>query len=921
MSCLSSSSQTSSSITASLVSAIDVNSSVIMSENFQNTSLLGTANSPQLTRPVVSNTSSIVGSVCNLSRVSGPAMTSAWLRPSASNTSFQPLVGSAYIYQHSSTTMLSEVTGQSQIPTSAASYSGIFEWGTAQSTEKKSSSPGNFTGTLIDQDTANSSMTVTTQYDKASDANKVVPLSPSLPANFVQATPSQIPTQAYSMSLPYQEGSHVYYYNQNTLGPPLSGERGFCLQSYGCVSYGGSGSSICQPEMVMVLKKVQPTNILTPVSTSGIYYSMPAQPNREMSFQVMETSMRTETSVELQPSSQAFCFPQTSDFLTSCGSINAQILENNPPLELGDISVLTAVQSSTNNLALPQAPNQEQIEHENLNEIKTKLSKPVEAYHIPIDNRDSPLLPLEIPDIHQFLECIKPLDQEEKPDSENANLVKNSLSFENQGTLENRVECSNGFVDMAALVENIELPPIFNSLAEHHQSKFPTTIKANDMRDAKVNQGQKKSRIVKELTDYIRKKKDRDSELIDGAPKDKIQRHNPECLLEREMIVCSAVSSDSPTVITTKHSTCKPPKAAYSRASKAKGLGQEKTKNTTQNNSKKVEENKQTRNKVKSDEKTIPKMKRKRNQPELSQETFKKPRTYLGMHMLQSVQVFHALGKKTDKKIGSSSCRALANLSTTKGSQYSAAIKSRLDTPHEGKGPKKTQVKAQKEDSSAGNECSSPSQYELPPPGKVKLIPLPFLNPDKPQPRPVPRRPQAFASRRPTGSYPHPNSAQSLAVNACQPASANTSLISPAKPARPISFNATLPGLTKPTQPNVSQSAAARPAPYKTSSFTSFQRQPVSTTMAKFQPPPKSQTQFLLQDFSLQPIPWRKPNVPEPVMSSPITKEQRPEREAMKRKAQQEREHAAKYTSLGKVQFFIEREREMEISQYYGYVM
>jgi hypothetical protein len=50
-------------------------------------------------------------------------------------------------------------------------------------------------------------------------------------------------------------------------------------------------------------------------------------------------------------------------------------------------------------------------------------------------------------------------------------------------------------------------------------------------------------------------------------------------------------------------------------------------------------------------------------------------------------------------------------------------------------------------------------------------------------------------------------------------------------------------------------------------------------------------------------------------MSSPITKEQRPEREAMKRKAQQEREHAAKYTSLGKLQFFIEREKEMEIAR------
>ena len=71
----------------------------------------------------------------------------------------------------------------------------------------------------------------------------------------------------------------------------------------------------------------------------------------------------------------------------------------------------------------------------------------------------------------------------------------------------------------------------------------------------------------------------------------------------------------------------------------------------------------------------------------------------------------------------------------------------------------------------------------------------------------------------------------------------------------------------------------------------------------------------------IQPIPWRKPNVPEPVMSKPITKEQRPEREAMKRKAQLERENAAKYTSLGKVQYFIEREKEMEIARYYGYAI
>lgn len=54
-------------------------------------------------------------------------------------------------------------------------------------------------------------------------------------------------------------------------------------------------------------------------------------------------------------------------------------------------------------------------------------------------------------------------------------------------------------------------------------------------------------------------------------------------------------------------------------------------------------------------------------------------------------------------------------------------------------------------------------------------------------------------------------------------------------------------------------------------------------------------------------------------MSTPIANEQRPEREAMKRKAQLEREKAAR---LGKSrQHFTEREKDMAIALYYGYAM
>jgi hypothetical protein len=55
-----------------------------------------------------------------------------------------------------------------------------------------------------------------------STTNIVVPLYPSLPANFVQGTPFQVPNQGHILSLPYQERSQDYYYNENTVGPKIS---------------------------------------------------------------------------------------------------------------------------------------------------------------------------------------------------------------------------------------------------------------------------------------------------------------------------------------------------------------------------------------------------------------------------------------------------------------------------------------------------------------------------------------------------------------------------------------------------------------------------------------------------------------------------------------------------------------------------
>ncbi|XP_030616902.1 uncharacterized protein C2orf78-like [Delphinapterus leucas] len=768
-------------------------------QNFQNPFLLGTLNSLQHSLPVVSNATSLTGSACHFSRVSAPAVSSA------------SATGSAYLHQQSSTTTLSGVTDQSQISTSAASYPGVLDWDITGSTEKNSSPLGGFTLAVTDQHTAASSMFMAAQYDKTADPNNMVPLYPSLSARLAQGTPSQIPNQGHSLSLPYQEGRQVYYYSQGTVGSSLYGELGSCLQSYGSVSYTGSRASV-QPEMGMVLREIQPTNIQPPPSTSGIYYPVYAQPITE----------------------------------TSCQ---------------------------------------------------------------------------EIPDIHQLLACTDPLSQEEQPASENADLGKNSLSLEDLGTPENGMESSSGFADVTTLAEGIHLPQLSNSLKDPHQSKGPNVIKAKDNRAIKVNQVREKPSVIKAPSDQPRKNKHKASEPISAAPKAKIQPKNPECLLGGEVALCNAAVSDRAPVNTAKDSKGKPQKAASRKISKTKSHGQEKTKRTR--GRKKADENKQSGNKVKAGEKaTIPQTKRKEHQTELIQESFKKPRTALRVRMLEAVKVFHALGEKNDKRTGLSSCRVLGKSSNPKDPQPPPAIQPWRNTPREGKGPEKTQVEAQKPDSSAEKDCPSPSQYVLLPPGKVKLTPLPFSAWDKPQARPAPRRPQSPASHRPAvADRAHPasaNSAQPAAVSSSQPAPA--SLPGPAKPAQPTVTNPTQPGWADHTQPSVPQSAAPRPAPYKTSSCTSLQREPVPPAVTKRQSPAKLQTPFLLQDFSKKPVPWRQPNVPEPVMSKPIELQQRPEREAMKRRAQQQRENAAKYTSLGKVQFFIERQKEMEIADYYGYV-
>ena len=283
------------------------------------------------------------------------------------------------------------------------------------------------------------------------------------------------------------------------------------------------------------------------------------------------------------------------------------------------------------------------------------------------------------------------------------------------------------------------------------------------------------------------------------------------------------------------------------------------------------------------------------------------------MHMLKSEQVFHPLGMKSEKKPATTSSQALGTSSNNKYPKPGPATTVLQDMPHECQGPDKTPGKVQRAESSALKECPSQSQYEVPPAGKVKLVPLPFPTQDHPQTRPVSRKPLNLASHRPTTAYSercHFHSAQLTTLKPSQPPSISKSLMASAKPALPISSSSTRSNVTNiiyiSTGP---QSGTLRPTSYREPSQTSLQMELLSAAKNKVPAPREPQTQYLLQDFSRQPIPWRKVDIVGPVVSQPITKEQRPEREAMKRRAQQERENAAKYTSPGKLQLFLQRDK------------
>ncbi|GAB1291963.1 hypothetical protein APTSU1_000719400 [Apodemus speciosus] len=626
-----------------------------------------------------------------------------------------------------------------------------------------------------------------------------------------------------------------------------------------------------------------------------------------------------ETSLGLSPSGQTLCLLQSPEFYITC----TQVSQRKTPSVDGDRPLTTPIHSPSEFLALPPAPSLEQTETKNTHEMEVEHLMPQDAYEGTKENQDPLLLPLANPDVQQPLHCTDTGSLRQKSTSDNASLGGICLGLEEKGTLDSLVVPTIDFADITTLVADIHLPQLFNFLTGLDQFQDTTATESKDSTVIWKDQAQENTRVISGPSDQVSKKDHQASEMTDGAPQAKVPNWD---LVEGEGAMASAGASNRAIDNMAKDTEGKAPKVSPIRPSRARGQGQDKTKWNRENNSKKTEELKQSRNRVKAEEKpTVPKTKMKRNPPELSHNSFKKPRTHLGMHMLESVQVFHPLGKKSEKKPGITSSRALGTFSSNKYPGPGPATTAMQDMPPECQGPDKTPGKPQRAENSALRECPSQSQYELPPAGKVRLVPLPFPTLDQPQARPASRKPLTLASHRPATAYSercHFHSAQLTTLRPAQPPSVSKSLMASAKPAPPISSSATRPNVANIIQiSTVPQSGTLRPTPYRASSQTSLQRELLSAAKNKVPSPPEPQTQYLLQDFSRQPIPWRKVDILGPVVSQPITKEQRPEREAMKRRAQQERENAAKYSSPGKLQLFLQREKDMEISRYYGYAM
>ncbi|XP_076433168.1 uncharacterized protein C2orf78 homolog [Peromyscus maniculatus bairdii] len=207
-----------------------------MAENFQSAPIFGTECALQASVHELTNAMPIAGSVCNFLQGLHPSCECSIAPAMRSSTCCQQLMDSAYPYLPAGTTMVTALTDEGQMSASPLSYPGVLQWDPTGNTDQRGAALRDFTVTITDQNTTFCSFSRTAQGDNILDPNALVLSYPTLSANLLQATTSQVPNQGYSLAPSYLEGTQVYYYDLNSLGPLMAGELGQCLQACGSVS-------------------------------------------------------------------------------------------------------------------------------------------------------------------------------------------------------------------------------------------------------------------------------------------------------------------------------------------------------------------------------------------------------------------------------------------------------------------------------------------------------------------------------------------------------------------------------------------------------------------------------------------------------------------------------------------------------------
>ncbi|XP_007656293.2 uncharacterized protein C2orf78-like isoform X1 [Ornithorhynchus anatinus] len=674
-------------------------------------------NSCPLNVPVVSRGSSLTGNFLNITQHSAPANSNAWLLPPVSGMPFNSLPARDYFFQHSSTASHSTVAGPSQASISSISGPNIYEWSNTRNADEMASSLQDCNLTTMGSEIPVTSLPMALQYGRASVAPTMVPLYPQWSASLVPRTSFSGTGQRHSVTfprlpIPHHNASQAYYHNPGGLSPQLAEQCSPYLQPYGPIPYresrAGPRPGTPQPEMVMLLKEIQHQGTLPLVSTPGLYYPASTQQGTATSFQAMGVSPG------LAHTAPTFGWPPTLELSTPCSSKAILRTESNPSPEYMGSARKSAFPSYGSLLTLswnlgacqeppltfwkikksplpPQKINKPPLAGKKiqkpsltpLNILEPPLT-PLKIQEHPLaplsfqkpplhslDIQEPPLLPLKIPDIKELLSSIDLIPLEtDLPQLCHISLLEESVhrdhlpekSSVSLGTLaaaaKKESEPTSGLNNISSLAEDRQFLPDHLSMKEALHPKGHKVPKSNS-KAPRTDQTSGQATPGMDSSIQARKNKCKTTKKCPRTPQPKVNITGSP-VDDKDLSAPVASISDSGCLPHDK----KAQTMLNQGRSKVQGPKLKEPKGPRGRCSQKVGVKSQS--KINSKPKKKPpllKRKRRKDHPDHNQEPFKKPRSHLGMQMLQSVQVFHMLGKKSPQARGITGIRERLGIS------------------------------------------------------------------------------------------------------------------------------------------------------------------------------------------------------------------------------------------------------------------